>query len=66
MKISAILLSLNLLSAPVFAQPAKIRRQEYLRRAEEMYRKVWHHYRVPAHNLFAENFPSGGGDTPNY
>ena len=40
--------------------------EKYLHRAEEMYRKVWQHYRVPSHGLFSENFPSSGADTLTY
>src|SRR5688572_26303737 len=40
---------------------------EYLKRAELMYSKVWNHNRVPAHpGLFTENFPSKGADTLTY
>ena len=39
----------------------------YLQRAEDMYGKVWKHYRVPAYTgLFTENFPSKGTDTLTY
>ncbi|WP_207424648.1 glycoside hydrolase family 76 protein [Desertivirga brevis] len=67
MKLSTIFIISNVLITNVlFAQPNSTKSSEYLRRAEEMYHKVWHHYRVPSHNLFAENFPSRGTDTLNY
>jgi len=39
---------------------------EYLKRAEEIYVKVWEHYRVPAYGLFSENYPSNQKDTLTY
>ncbi|MCK8494755.1 glycoside hydrolase family 76 protein [Spirosoma sp. RP8] len=39
---------------------------DYLNRARETYTNVWRRYRVPAHNLFSENYPSNRNDTLTY
>jgi rhamnogalacturonyl hydrolase YesR len=38
----------------------------YLNRARETYNNVWQRYRVPAYNLFSENYPSSRNDTLTY
>jgi hypothetical protein len=46
---------------------AQLSSDEYLQRAELMYKNVWQHYKVPVHTgLFTENFPSKGTDTLTY
>jgi len=39
---------------------------EYLKRAEDIYGKVWRYYRVPTYGLFSENYPSNQKDTLTY
>lgn len=65
-KLLICLISLSILSTQFAAAQNNASSAEYLKRAEEIYKKVWHHYRVPSHGLFAENYPSGSGDTLTY
>ncbi len=62
-----ILLSLVLSGSVLAAHAQQLQpAQEYQRRAEEMFQRVWTLYRVPQHGLFSEYFPQQHKDSLTY
>lgn len=41
-------------------------REQYVKRAEEMFQRVWQYYRVPQHGLFSEYYPQQYHDSLTY